>query len=436
MAMMIGSEQDPLRWLNDINLGRQDSPGLAEVTEGFVDVQENSMRSPICGRIYTSGSDFGESEEDDSPWSIGLTTPSASAQRLGEGMAGPFTLDHFINPSQQPQDSLWPSPREAQPLRAPFALGGERITYVRIDEETGELQSCNAYGAENRPQQDAADFVEIRSSGYRSLMPDDESTPDAENPSEEAHELSSAHSGTPEPQLTSQTECRGCQGQHVSHTCGRGRSGRGKRLAQSNMAEHQTQKKAPHNSHKRKEGETRTSSPQPTNSQAENRTGTASDSSMCSVEGPSPAKRQVSKATGAALAVNRTLVAPAGLEGRLGSGSGWLTIKIKEPQPVNKCSYELCLNPYHTSGGWKWVTHETKAGGRDWTPYLGRLFCNACFTQFATTGSMSRKGRSWVPPQLPPQENEGLVKHSPEQRRHAGGMNLRKAMHASHKINI
>jgi hypothetical protein len=64
-----------------------------------------------------------------------------------------------------------------------------------------------------------------------------------------------------------------------------------------------------------------------------------------------------------------------------GLESGTVKIKIKEPKPVNKCTYEYCPNPYHTSGGWKWVTAETKAGGRDWRPYIGRLFCNACFTQ-------------------------------------------------------
>jgi len=66
-----------------------------------------------------------------------------------------------------------------------------------------------------------------------------------------------------------------------------------------------------------------------------------------------------------------------------------------EKQPVNPaCTYELCPNPTHTSSSWKMVTEETKAGGRDWSMYCGRVFCNACFTQYATTGSIIRK----VPP--------------------------------------
>ena len=53
------------------------------------------------------------------------------------------------------------------------------------------------------------------------------------------------------------------------------------------------------------------------------------------------------------------------------------------------CSYEHCLNPTHTSGGsWKYVTTETKAGGQDWSPFVGRLFCNACFTQVASPTSL------------------------------------------------
>lgn len=32
----------------------------------------------------------------------------------------------------------------------------------------------------------------------------------------------------------------------------------------------------------------------------------------------------------------------------------------------SKCTFEKCLNPYHTSGSWKMVTEETRAGGRDW----------------------------------------------------------------------
>eukprot|EP00282_Hemiselmis_andersenii_P031988 CAMPEP_0169456898 /NCGR_PEP_ID=MMETSP1042-20121227/16594_1 /TAXON_ID=464988 /ORGANISM="Hemiselmis andersenii, Strain CCMP1180" /LENGTH=343 /DNA_ID=CAMNT_0009569143 /DNA_START=39 /DNA_END=1067 /DNA_ORIENTATION=- len=63
-----------------------------------------------------------------------------------------------------------------------------------------------------------------------------------------------------------------------------------------------------------------------------------------------------------------------------------------------RCSYELCTNPTHTSGGsWKLVSADTRAGGQDWTMYIGRLFCNACFTQHATKGSMLRLGKQPPP---------------------------------------
>lgn len=65
---------------------------------------------------------------------------------------------------------------------------------------------------------------------------------------------------------------------------------------------------------------------------------------------------------------------------------------LRPEKPVNPaCTYELCPNPTHTSSSWKMVTEETKAGGRDWSMYYGRVFCNACFTQYATTGSITRK---------------------------------------------
>ena len=58
------------------------------------------------------------------------------------------------------------------------------------------------------------------------------------------------------------------------------------------------------------------------------------------------------------------------------------------------CSYEYCPNPTHSSGGgFKVVSDETKAGARDWSMYTGRVFCNACFTQYATRGTLQRPGR-------------------------------------------
>mmetsp|Transcript_17997 Transcript_17997/g.45414 ORF Transcript_17997/g.45414 Transcript_17997/m.45414 type:complete len:418 (+) Transcript_17997:247-1500(+) len=99
------------------------------------------------------------------------------------------------------------------------------------------------------------------------------------------------------------------------------------------------------------------------------------------------------------------------------------------PKPLPCCTFECCPNPLHTSGGWKRVTSETRAGGRDWTMYYGRLFCNACFTQYATTGSMTRKGRpqqenpylAGGPMQIPT-EKPRVERH---ERVHAGGMALR-----------
>jgi len=62
------------------------------------------------------------------------------------------------------------------------------------------------------------------------------------------------------------------------------------------------------------------------------------------------------------------------------------------------CSYHLCPNPTHSSGGgFKIVTQDTKAGHRSWSRYVGRVFCNACFTQYATRGTFERPGRQYGP---------------------------------------
>mmetsp|Transcript_42785 Transcript_42785/g.100574 ORF Transcript_42785/g.100574 Transcript_42785/m.100574 type:complete len:474 (+) Transcript_42785:210-1631(+) len=62
------------------------------------------------------------------------------------------------------------------------------------------------------------------------------------------------------------------------------------------------------------------------------------------------------------------------------------------------CSYELCPNPTHSSGGgFKIVTQDTKAGHRSWAKFVGRVFCNACFTQYATRGTFDRPGRQYGP---------------------------------------
>jgi len=67
--------------------------------------------------------------------------------------------------------------------------------------------------------------------------------------------------------------------------------------------------------------------------------------------------------------------------------------KVAGDKPM-VCTYETCKNPTHTSGGsWKYVTVDTRAGGKDWSQFVGRVFCNACFTQYATKGIMERPGR-------------------------------------------
>jgi hypothetical protein len=66
-----------------------------------------------------------------------------------------------------------------------------------------------------------------------------------------------------------------------------------------------------------------------------------------------------------------------------------------ETRQKGPCSYEQCPNPYHSSGGgFKVVTNDTKAGNRDWSTFQGRVFCNACFTQYATRGTFQRPGRA------------------------------------------
>lgn len=81
------------------------------------------------------------------------------------------------------------------------------------------------------------------------------------------------------------------------------------------------------------------------------------------------------------------------------------------------CSYEHCPNPNHSSGGgFKVVTGETKAGARDWSVYSGRVFCNACFTQYATRGTLQRPGRLLAA--VPPLSAQGHVAHSSHHHHH------------------
>ena len=64
-----------------------------------------------------------------------------------------------------------------------------------------------------------------------------------------------------------------------------------------------------------------------------------------------------------------------------------------------QCSYSKCAMPTHSGRGdgehgWKIVTSQTRAGNQDWGRLVGRVFCNACFMQYATRGTLVRPGRS------------------------------------------
>jgi hypothetical protein len=64
-----------------------------------------------------------------------------------------------------------------------------------------------------------------------------------------------------------------------------------------------------------------------------------------------------------------------------------------------QCSYSKCAMPTHSGRGdgehgWKIVTSQTRAGNQDWGRLIGRVFCNACFMQFATRGTLVRPGRA------------------------------------------
>jgi len=64
-----------------------------------------------------------------------------------------------------------------------------------------------------------------------------------------------------------------------------------------------------------------------------------------------------------------------------------------------QCSYSQCAMPAHSGRGdgehgWKIVTGQTRAGNQDWGRLTGRVFCNACFMQFATRGTLKRPGRA------------------------------------------
>ena len=83
-------------------------------------------------------------------------------------------------------------------------------------------------------------------------------------------------------------------------------------------------------------------------------------------------------------------------------GSGVIDPRCHGLSTANRpmqCSYSKCAMPTHSGRGdgehgWKIVTSQTRAGNQDWGRLIGRVFCNACFMQFATRGTLVRPGRS------------------------------------------
>ena len=83
-------------------------------------------------------------------------------------------------------------------------------------------------------------------------------------------------------------------------------------------------------------------------------------------------------------------------------GSGVIDPRCHGRSSANRpmqCSYSKCAMPTHSGRGdgehgWKIVTSQTRAGNQDWGRLVGRVFCNACFMQYATRGTLVRPGRS------------------------------------------
>ena len=78
-------------------------------------------------------------------------------------------------------------------------------------------------------------------------------------------------------------------------------------------------------------------------------------------------------------------------------------------QPMH-CSYDRCAMPSHSGRGdgehgWKIVTAQTRAGNQDWSGLIGRVFCNACFMQYATRGTLVRPGRGFTEGSSPSSHN-------------------------------
>lgn len=57
------------------------------------------------------------------------------------------------------------------------------------------------------------------------------------------------------------------------------------------------------------------------------------------------------------------------------------------------CSYSNCPLPYQ-SNKWRTVTAETGAGGQDWTPLMGKLLCDSCYSTYRKHGTLVRSVRT------------------------------------------
>ena len=83
-----------------------------------------------------------------------------------------------------------------------------------------------------------------------------------------------------------------------------------------------------------------------------------------------------------------------------------------------QCSYSKCAMPTHSGRGdgehgWKIVTSQTRAGNQDWERLIGRVFCNACFMQFATRGTLVRPGRTTPREYKGSESGEGSMVETP-----------------------
>mmetsp|Transcript_17324 Transcript_17324/g.33974 ORF Transcript_17324/g.33974 Transcript_17324/m.33974 type:complete len:194 (-) Transcript_17324:5-586(-) len=53
------------------------------------------------------------------------------------------------------------------------------------------------------------------------------------------------------------------------------------------------------------------------------------------------------------------------------------------------CSYDKCLNPTDSHKYHK-ISNTTSAGGQDWSPHVGKVFCDPCYERFSRRGTLER----------------------------------------------